>query len=114
MFTVCMHPRMTVMPWPRKRCTTGAGRHRPPSWTTRVTWRWLSHSTRRPSISDVAGVLGWVSVFYRVGAVLVDGDDDIVRVGFGRCQGVEPFPQAATDDQYSGGFGVDNQAQGGS
>ena len=60
---------------------------------------------------DAAGFLGWVSVLYRVGAGLVDGDDDIVRVGFGPCQGVEPFPQAATDDQYSGGFGVDNQAQ---
>jgi len=60
---------------------------------------------------DAAGFLGWVGVLYRVGAGLVDGDDDIVRVGLGPCQGVEPLPQAATDDQYSGGFGVDNQAQ---
>ena len=59
---------------------------------------------------DVAGFLGWVGVHYRVGAGLVDGDDDIVRVGLGPRQG-EPFPQAPADDQDGGGFGVDNQVQ---
>jgi hypothetical protein len=38
--------------------------------------------------------------------------DDIVRVGLGPGPGVEPLPQAAADDQYGGGFGVDNQVQG--
>jgi hypothetical protein len=60
---------------------------------------------------DVARVLGWVGVLYRVRAGLVDGDDDVVEVRFGPRQCFEPIPKAAADYQYGRGFGMDNQVQ---
>ena len=60
---------------------------------------------------DVARVLGWVGVLYRVRAGLVDGDDDVVEVRFGPRQCFKPLPKAAADDQYGRGFGMDNHVQ---
>jgi hypothetical protein len=60
---------------------------------------------------DVAWVLRRVGVFYRVGAGLVDRDDDVVDVRLGPPECFQPLPQAAADDERRRGFGVDGEVQ---